>query len=111
MTWTSGWGGWPIGSPWPPQVGQQGPAVPVAHDPLTEHRMDIAALKERASIHGEEIDALAERVETLEKLRDAVRRYLFSLATSLLALLAHWQHDPLAKQASGIVEKLLLILK
>ena len=61
--------------------------VPPGHDPLTEHRRRLQATEARATVHGEEIDALTERVAALEKLKDAVRRYLFSIATSVLALL------------------------
>lgn len=86
-------------------------AAPQGYDALTEHRMDIAALKERAEKHGGEIDKIEERVAALEKLKEAARRWALSLSLSVMSLLGHWQQDPLAKKASAILSGLASALK
>lgn len=84
--------------------------VPVGYDPLTEHRMQIKALEERADKHGEEIDATRADIKKVTDQLDAAKRYLLSITMSGIGLLAHWQNDPLAKTAAGILEKLAAIL-
>ncbi len=93
---------------WPPQ---RGGASPPSFDALTEHRMEIAALKERAEKHGAEIDEANERIAALEKRWEAAKRWAISLCTSGAGLIGHWQQEAWAKKAGAILSAAAAALK
>lgn len=96
----------PAGWPLPP-----GFVAPPGYDALTEHRVDIVALKERAEKHGGEIDAAVERIAALEKRWDAAKRWAISLCTSAAGLIGHWQQEAWAKKAGAILSAAASALK